>query len=97
MDRRRRAVQGWVAAVVVASVAVATAERGGALRPASGQAGVIKSLELRDWLTYISSDELEGRAVFTTGFGLAAGYISEHLRAHAPRLPRAGVRCRAVR
>jgi peptidase M28-like protein len=81
MDRRRRAVRGWVAAVVVAAVAGATAERAGALRPGSGQAGAIKTLDLRDWLTYISSDELEGRAVFSTGFGLAAGYISDHLRA----------------
>jgi hypothetical protein len=81
MDRRHRAVRGWVAAVVVAAVAGATAERAGALRAGSGQAGAIKSLDLRDWLTYISSDELEGRAVFSTGFGLAAGYISDHLRA----------------
>ena len=41
----------------------------------------IKSPDLREWLTYIASDELEGRAVFTTGFGLAAGYIEDHLHA----------------
>jgi hypothetical protein len=93
MDRRRKAVRGWVAAAVVVAVTGVTAERGGALRlgsgqagsgqalrPGSGQAGAIKSPELRDWLTYLSSDELEGRAVFSTGFGLAAGYISDHLR-----------------
>ena len=80
MDRRRGAVRGWVAAVVVAAVAGVAAERGGARRPAAGQAGAIKSADLRDWLTYISSDELEGRAVFSTGFGLAAAYISDHLR-----------------
>jgi hypothetical protein len=48
---------------------------------ANGGAGAIKSPDLREWLTYISSDELEGRAVFTTGFGLAAGYIADHLHA----------------
>jgi hypothetical protein len=35
---------------------------------------------LKEWLTYIASDELEGRAVFTEGLGLAAGYIQSHLR-----------------
>ena len=29
---------------------------------------------------YISSDELEGRAVFAAGFGLAAAYVEDHLR-----------------
>src|SRR3954465_2007352 len=37
--------------------------------------------DLREWVTYVASDELEGRAVFTTGFGLAAAYISDHLHA----------------
>jgi len=69
----RRVIRGWVAALVVVAAAGATA--------ASGGAGAIKSPDLREWLTYISSDELEGRAVFTTGFGLAAGYIADHLHA----------------
>ena len=46
---------------------------------AAGGRAAIKSQDLRDWLTYIASDELEGRAVFTTGIGLAAAYIEEHL------------------
>jgi hypothetical protein len=41
--------------------------------------GTITRQELRDWLTYIASDDLEGRAVFTAGIGLAAAYIEEHL------------------
>ena len=73
MDRRRLAGRGWLAAFVIVVVAGGTVAGSGA--------GTIKSPDLRDWLTYISSDELEGRAVFTTGFGLAAGYISDHLRA----------------
>ena len=73
MDRRRRAVRGWAALLVVAAVAVAAAATGGT--------AAIKSADLRDWLTYIASDELEGRAVFTTGFGLAAGYVADHLHA----------------
>jgi hypothetical protein len=73
MVGHRRVIRGWVAALVVVAVAGATA--------ASGGANAIKTPDLREWLTYISSDELEGRAVFTTGFGLAAGYIADHLHA----------------
>ena len=35
---------------------------------------------LREWLTYLSSDELEGRATFSEGLGLAAAYISDRLK-----------------
>jgi hypothetical protein len=35
---------------------------------------------LRAWLTYLSSDELEGRAVFSEGLGLAAAYIASQLK-----------------
>jgi len=41
----------------------------------------IRSEDLREWLSYIASDELEGRAVFSAGLGLAASYIENHLRA----------------
>src|SRR5471032_611726 len=46
---------------------------------ASGGVGSLKSQDLKEWLTYIASDELEGRAVFTTGIGLAAAYLSDHI------------------
>lgn len=36
--------------------------------------------DMRTWLTYLSSDELEGRATFSEGLGLAAAYIAEQLR-----------------
>ena len=36
--------------------------------------------DLRTWLTYIASDELQGRLVYTEGLGLAAAYIAEHLK-----------------
>jgi hypothetical protein len=48
---------------------------------AAGGAAAVKTPDLREWLTYISSDELEGRAVFTAGFGLAAAYVEDHLHA----------------
>ena len=70
----------------VAGLAVLLALAAGAATPraAGGTGGglsLIKSPELRDWLTYIASDELQGRAVFSTGIGLAAAYIEDHLRA----------------
>src|SRR3954469_2398079 len=36
--------------------------------------------ELKEWLSYIASDELQGRQVFTEGLGLAGGYIADHLK-----------------
>jgi hypothetical protein len=45
----------------------------------SGGASSITPQELHDWLSYISSDELEGRQVFHEGLGLAASYIADHL------------------
>jgi hypothetical protein len=47
---------------------------------AAGGSASIRSQDLGEWLSYVASDELQGRAVFSAGFGLAAGYISDHLR-----------------
>ena len=44
-----------------------------------GGIGSIQQGPLREWLTYIASDELQGRATYTEGLGLAAGYIAERL------------------
>jgi len=35
---------------------------------------------MRTWLTYIASDDLEGRGTFSEGLGLAATYIAEQLK-----------------
>jgi hypothetical protein len=45
-----------------------------------GPLGQISPPVLREWLTYLASDELEGRATFSEGLGLAAAYISDRLR-----------------
>ena len=50
----------------------------------ASRAGGIDSIQqepLKEWLTYIASDELQGRATYSEGLGLAAGYISSHLAA----------------
>jgi len=44
-----------------------------------GGAASINEADLKQWLTYLASDELQGRATYTEGLGLAAGYISAHL------------------
>lgn len=36
--------------------------------------------EMKEWLSYIASDELQGREVFTEGLGLAGSYIADHLK-----------------
>ncbi len=40
----------------------------------------ISQEDAREWLTYLSSDLLDGREVFTEGYGLAAAYVADHLR-----------------
>src|SRR5678816_4315529 len=37
--------------------------------------------EMKQWLSYLASDDLQGRQVFTEGYGLAAQYVAEQLRA----------------
>ena len=41
----------------------------------------INEKDLREWLGYLASDELQGRQVFTEGYGLAAAYVADHLSA----------------
>jgi len=61
----------WLIAVVVLSLPLAgSAQRG----PQFSQD------EMKRWLTYLASDELEGRQVFTEGLGLAATYIADRLK-----------------
>ena len=36
--------------------------------------------ELKEWLGYIASDQLQGRRVYTEGLGLAGAYIADHLK-----------------
>jgi hypothetical protein len=63
-----------------AAVVVAVVMLGSVGTRAAGGRDSIAQADLREWLTYIASDELEGRAVFTEGLGLAAGYIQSRLQ-----------------
>ena len=52
---------------------------------ANGGRNLIKTDEMREWLTYLSSDELEGRRTFSEGLGLAAAYIATQLKSWGVR------------
>jgi hypothetical protein len=67
-----------------AAVCVLAVVIGVGILPATAASGGVSSItadDLKEWLTYIASDELEGRETYSAGLGLAAGYIQEHLRA----------------
>ena len=65
--------------VVVPAFAAPQASHAVAADTRTGGAGSITPQELKDWLSYIASDELEGRQIFHEGLGLAASYIADHL------------------
>ena len=66
-----------VPALFVSLLAAGTAAQQAS--PAGG-ARAIDEQDLKQWLTYLSSDQLQGRATYTEGLGLAAGYIASHLQ-----------------
>jgi len=45
-----------------------------------GDKATVRADDLQKWLSYLASDELEGRATFSEGLGLAAAYLAEQLR-----------------
>jgi hypothetical protein len=50
--------------------------------PAKGVRFVqINPTELKVWLTDLASDAFQGRQAFTEGYGMAAAYVAEHLKA----------------
>ena len=55
---------------------------GGALLAQSGANGRhhVSEADLREWLTYLASDRLQGRATFSEGLALASAYIADELR-----------------
>lgn len=72
MTRRRAAISAWAVVLLAGTVSFSAV-------PGVGLTA-INPQELRQWLTLIASDELQGRALYSSGLGLAAAYIEEHLR-----------------
>jgi hypothetical protein len=64
------------AAAVAAAVWLAASTSGVRAQPA---ALAVSEAEAREWLTYLASDELEGREVFTEGYQKAAAFVARHL------------------
>jgi hypothetical protein len=71
-----RARRLFVPALLIASLTTAA---GAQQAPQRGGPDSINQEDLKTWLTYLASDELQGRATYTEGLGLAAGYIASHL------------------
>jgi len=73
MRTRRTLVSAFCAVALVASLGAQPA-------PPRGGIDSIHVGQLTEWLTFLSSDELQGRATYTEGLGIAASYIAERLK-----------------
>jgi hypothetical protein len=50
-------------------------------QPAKGvKYAQISPAEMKEWLSYLASDELQGRQIYTEGYGLAAAYVADRLQ-----------------
>jgi len=66
--------------LMICLVAVAASPAWPVVEAQRGGRTAIAESDLRTWLTYLASDELEGRQLFSEGYGLAAQYVAERLR-----------------
>ena len=41
----------------------------------------VSEADMKEWLSYLASDELQGRQIYTEGYGASAQYIADHLKA----------------
>jgi hypothetical protein len=74
------AIGAALALSLIPAAAVPQAAQSAAQSKGTGGAASITPQELKDWLSYIASDELQGRQVYHEGLGLAAAYIADHLK-----------------
>lgn len=74
------ALCGAILACSLVLDAQATKPAGGGRAPSAGQTAITPA-DMKEWLSYIASDQLQGRRVYEEGLGLAASYIAEHLKA----------------
>jgi hypothetical protein len=70
-----------VTALVTQLALVAALTFAPAMAKPNGGRDNITAAELKEWLTYLASDEFEGRNTFSEGLGLAAGYLAGQLKA----------------
>lgn len=79
MKSRRLSVFYAAILALMLAPALGAAQRAAPAADFGGSASITPA-ELKDWLSYIASDELQGRQVFHEGLGLAANYIVDHLK-----------------
>jgi hypothetical protein len=73
----RRLLTSICLAALLSAIALAQAPH-----PAAGvKYAQISPADMKEWLSYLASDELQGRQMFTEGYGLAASYVADHLKA----------------
>ena len=48
--------------------------------PSKVRFAAISETDMREYLGYLASDALQGRQIYTEGYGLAASYVADHLR-----------------
>jgi hypothetical protein len=78
--KRPSSAQPFLAAAALAVIVLAAASLSAQSKPPSNTKFVtIREADLRQYLAYISADQLLGREVFTEGFGMAEGYVAAHL------------------
>ena len=80
MRLRQVRLARWAAIFVITAPSIIAAAGGGL--------SSIRSQDLEPWLTHLASDELQGRALYSSGLGLAAAYIEEWQRPFSSRPPR---------
>jgi len=72
VNLRRTGLSALAVAALLSAVSIRAASTGGTAS--------FDPRDLKEWLSYIASDDLQGRAVFSSGLGLAASYLQDHLR-----------------
>jgi hypothetical protein len=67
-------------AIIIQLVMVASFTVSPSLAKNKSNGTTVKVEDVKEWLGYLASDELEGRNTFSEGLGLAAAYIAEKLK-----------------
>jgi hypothetical protein len=75
-----RPVAQCLATALLFSIATWSQPVLGAQPAAAADLALIDEADLREWLTYLASDELQGRQAFSEGYGVAAQYVATLLR-----------------
>ena len=84
MNRTIRRTSLRVATLAVAAYVLAFAQPWALLAqaptPSKVRFATISEADMREYLGYLASDALQGRQIYTEGYGLAAAYVADHLR-----------------